>query len=145
MNRKSGGNHKHLVGDALIDRRKKHARKPRIKRQQTHRSSDVRQSTFRSRCAQLDECRTSIREHARAWRIDKREVLGLPEIQRLHLQNHTREIRAQNLRRRKRRARREIFLRIKPHGEPRAESTSASRALSRTCLRNFLDGESLYA
>ena len=137
--------HEDVVHAALVDRREKHARKPRIERKNAHRLAELRQATFHRRRAELDERRAAIGDEPGGRRIDEREVLGLAEVQRLHLENDAREVRAQDLRLGELGAALEVLLGIQANRDARAKPPRAPCALPRACLRDLLDRQARHA
>ena len=89
--RERGGNDQHFAQGPLLFRRHQHARNTRIDRQLGELPAGRRNLARLVHRAQFGEQLIAIGNHARRWRIDKRKVLDLAQVQRAHAQNHRSE------------------------------------------------------
>ena len=93
---------------------------------------------------QLLEQRDAVAHLAAVGRFEKGERLDVPQPERGHLEDHAREVRAQDLRVGELRPRVEVLLRIEPNADPVGDAAAAALALVGRRARDRLDRQPLH-
>ena len=128
------GNHQHFLQAACCGSRQDHARQAWVYRQAGHIATYHSQFSGPGYSAQFFQELVAVAHHARVWRVDKREILHLPQAQYQHLQHHRRQVGAHDLRIGKRRPQIEIRLAVKAQADARSNTTTAPLSLVGTGL-----------
>jgi hypothetical protein len=126
-----GGDDQHLVEAVLVARREDHARDPRVDRQPRELCPERRQLVVLVDRAQLVQRLEAVLDRPVVRRLDEREVLNLAQPQELHLEDHARQVGAQDFRLGELRPRVEILLGVEADADPFAHAPAAARALVR--------------
>ena len=138
------GDHQHLVEHPAPVGLHHHPRHARVERQRGQRAAGVGQLPVLVEGVQLLEQRQTVGDGAAVRRVDEREVLDRPEVQRGHLQQHRGEVGAQDLRIGELRPALEVGLGVEPDRDARPEPPAPPRPLAGRGLADRLDGQPLH-
>ena len=95
----------------LVRARQQHAAEPRVERQPREPPADLGQLAVVRQRAELAQRALAVADIAAVGRLDEREGLDVAELQRMHLQDHGREVGALDLRLGELGPRREVLFR----------------------------------
>src|SRR5262249_21133623 len=123
------GDDQYLAGAAVAVRFDDHPAEARVDRQPGKLRASVGEPpsaaalaavAVRRERAEFFEQADAVGNLPRIWRVDERKARDLTEIERFHLQDHRRQVGAQDLRVGELRARGEVFLAVQPTQMPSA-------------------------
>ena len=139
--RERARDHQRLREAAALARRQHDPTDPRVERQLRELAADRRERAALVDRAQLGEELVAVGDRPRRRRLDERERVDRPELERGHLQDHARERAPQDLRLREPRARLVVGLGVEPHADAVAHAPAAPGALVGVRPRDLLDLE----
>ena len=131
LDRQRGGDDRHLAGAAELVGLQHHATQPRVDRKPGEIAAErgERLRGRRIQRPQLVQERDTVADLAAVGGLEKRERFDLSQPEGGHLQDHAREVRAQDLRVGELRPRVEIVLGVEPDADPVGETAAAPLAL----------------
>ncbi|MDX6690909.1 MAG: hypothetical protein QOG15_2366, partial [Solirubrobacteraceae bacterium] len=149
LNRQRRRDHDHLVGAAEPVGLEHHAPHARVDRQLREAAAELRQPLamvlrFEIERPELVQQQLAVSDLTAVGRIEEAEVLDLAEPQRLHLQDHGGERRAQDLGIGECGALREVLLGVQADADAIRRAPAAAGALVRGGLRDRLDRQTLH-
>ena len=139
LNRQSRDDDQHFAQTTLPLRRQQHPPQAWIDRQFRQLPALFADAPLLVHRLQLEQQPETVADLARIRWLHERELLRSAQIQRAHLQDHRRQMGAQNFRIGERRARPEILFRVQPNADAGHHSPATTSALVGAGLRNLLD------
>ena len=143
LNGQRRGDDQNLVQAAEFGRFQHHAAQARVDGQARQLAAERGQLALTVDRRQLLQQVEAVADGLAIRRLDKGEILDGAQAQVQHLQDHRRQVGAQDFRIGKRRTAKEIFLAVQAHADARLDPPTAALALVGAGLGNGLDGQAL--
>ena len=143
LNRQRGDDNQRLAQATFLLRRQQHPPQPGVHRQLRQLPAQFGDAPLLVHRLQLEQQPEAVADLARIRRVHERKILWPPQIQRAHLQNHRRQMGAQNFRIGEGWAAPKVLFRIQPHADARHHPPAAAGALVGAGLGNLLHRQPL--
>ncbi|MCY1410440.1 hypothetical protein D9M71_258090 [compost metagenome] len=144
LHRKRAGHGEHFIETALMRRFQQHAAEARINgqaRQLAAQRGELALAVHRREFLQQGE---AVLDRLAVRRLDEGEGLDIAEAQVEHLQDHRRQVGAEDFRIGEGRPREEVLLAVQAHADARLDPPATALALVGAGLGHGLDGQALY-